>query len=76
MDEKGPKDWKELCEWDYLFENENSNRNYFSLSVGLKVQMWIPYDKAQKWDNNEDGEKNELVKKIREGINQMQQVAK
>jgi hypothetical protein len=74
MDEIGPKDWRQSCGWDALFETEEYNRNYFTLSVAQKVQVWIPYSTAQGLDKTEASEENELVKKLTEIIDELQRI--
>lgn len=55
--------WKDRTDWDS--EIANSNRTYFSLSVGTHLRVLIPYIEAQNLDDI-DGKKNQLAEKIRQ----------
>jgi hypothetical protein len=50
MDSISP-DWCSKCEYDQKLSN--TNRNYFDLSLGNMLTVYIPYKKAQALDNNE-----------------------
>jgi hypothetical protein len=52
--------WKGNC--DYEGKLTNSNRTYFDLSIGILVQVHIPFQKAQELDKSL--ENSELAKKL------------
>ena len=52
--------WKENC--DYESKLTNSNRTYFDLSIGILVQVRIPFQEAQGLDKSL--ENSELAKKL------------
>lgn len=44
--------WKGLSNWDEKFEY--SNRSHFDLSMGILLEVFLPYEECQKLDNIED----------------------
>ncbi len=55
--------WKDRTDWDEVIEN--TNRNYFDLSVGTHLRVLIPYIEAQRLDDL-DGQENKLAIKIKQ----------
>jgi hypothetical protein len=44
--------WREKCDWQNNFIN--TERNYFTMSLGFEVAVYIPYSKFKTMDRKED----------------------
>lgn len=51
IDQIMPPDWKKKSGW--ISHIEQSNRTYFDLSIGVELNILIPYEEAQELDNSQ-----------------------